>query len=43
VTVTSSVDPGSCEAKAVAEQFWTMYSQPTERWETEAVYPAIAT
>ena len=39
VTVATSVNPGSGEAKAVAEQFWTIYSQPAGLWEIEAVYP----
>jgi short-subunit dehydrogenase len=38
VTVAGSVAPGSEDAKAVGEQFWTFHSQPAGAWEVEAVY-----
>jgi NAD(P)-dependent dehydrogenase (short-subunit alcohol dehydrogenase family) len=42
VTVSSSVSPGSQDALAVAQQFWTLHSQPAGTWETEVVYPPHA-
>jgi short-subunit dehydrogenase len=39
VTVGIVVNPGSEEAKAVAEQFWTLHNQAAESWSAEAVYP----
>jgi NAD(P)-dependent dehydrogenase (short-subunit alcohol dehydrogenase family) len=39
VTVGTSVNPGSEEAKAVAEKFWTLHNQSAGAWEVEAAYP----
>ncbi|WP_088343272.1 MULTISPECIES: SDR family NAD(P)-dependent oxidoreductase [Rhodomicrobium] len=39
-TVATSVSPGSPEARAVAESFWTLATTPAASW--EAVYPAAA-
>jgi NAD(P)-dependent dehydrogenase (short-subunit alcohol dehydrogenase family) len=38
VTVAGSVAPGSEDAEAVGEQFWTFHSQPAGAWEVEAVF-----
>ncbi|WP_407518615.1 SDR family oxidoreductase [Methylobacterium oryzisoli] len=38
VTVAGFVNPGSADAEAVGEQFWTFHSQPAGAWEVEAVY-----
>jgi NAD(P)-dependent dehydrogenase (short-subunit alcohol dehydrogenase family) len=38
VTVAGFVNPGSEDAKAVGEQFWSFHSQPADAWEVEAVY-----
>ncbi|AWN43086.1 SDR family NAD(P)-dependent oxidoreductase [Methylobacterium durans] len=38
VTVAGFVTPGSEDARAVGELFWTFHSQPTGAWEMEAVY-----
>jgi len=35
VTVCKFVDPGSEDAKAVAEHFWTLHSQPKLDWTWE--------
>ena len=43
VTVMALVAPDSKEAKAVAEHFWGLYSQPKDAWTAEARYsPASA-
>jgi NAD(P)-dependent dehydrogenase (short-subunit alcohol dehydrogenase family) len=42
VTVSAAVQPGSAEAKAVADQFWTLHSQPAGSWDVEAAYPPQA-
>jgi NAD(P)-dependent dehydrogenase (short-subunit alcohol dehydrogenase family) len=42
VTVATSVNPRSEEAKAVAEQLWIFHSQPVGSWEVEAVYSPSA-
>ena len=39
VTVAASVVPGSKEVDAVAELFWTLHSQPREKWTAEVKYP----
>jgi short-subunit dehydrogenase len=42
VTVGAAVHPGSEEAKAVAELFWTFHSQPAGAWTVEVAYPPVA-
>lgn len=39
VTVATFIAPGSDEATAVAEQFWELYQQPKESWQSEIIYP----
>jgi NAD(P)-dependent dehydrogenase (short-subunit alcohol dehydrogenase family) len=39
VTVAASVVPGSKEVDAVAEHFWTLHSQPRDKWTAEVKYP----
>ncbi|MGH1573893.1 SDR family NAD(P)-dependent oxidoreductase [Methylobacterium sp. P31] len=38
VTVAGFVNPGSEDARAVGEQFWTFHTQPQGSWDVEAVY-----
>lgn len=40
VTVAAAVTPGSAEAKAVADHFWTLQNQPRDQWSWEAQYSA---
>ncbi len=40
VTVSTTVTPGSPEAKAVADHFWALHAQPRDQWSWEARYPA---
>jgi NAD(P)-dependent dehydrogenase (short-subunit alcohol dehydrogenase family) len=40
VTVSTTVTPGSAEAKAVADHFWALQNQPRDRWSWEVRYPA---
>ena len=39
VTVEASVVPGSKEVHAVAEHFWTLHSQPKDKWTAEVNFP----
>ena len=38
VTVSATITPGSPEAKAVADRFWTLQSQPRDQWSWEVQY-----
>lgn len=38
VTVAGFVDPGSKDAKAVAEEFWQLHNQPKGSWTVETTY-----
>jgi NADP-dependent 3-hydroxy acid dehydrogenase YdfG len=40
VTVAAVVKPGSAEAKAVADHFWALHSQPRDQWSWEVRYQA---
>ena len=40
VTVATFVNPGSKEARDIAEQFWQLHSQPKDTWTAEVTYPA---
>ena len=42
VTVMALVAPDSKEAKAVAEHFWGLYSQPKDAWTAEARYSSAS-
>ncbi len=42
VTVMALVAPESKEARAVAEHFWGLYSQPKDAWTAEARYSAAS-
>ena len=41
VTVAAFVNPGSKDAQAVAEEFWTLHSQPKGAWTVEAIYKGV--
>ena len=38
VTVMATVVPGSKEVHAIAEHFWTLHSQPKDKWTAEVKY-----
>jgi NADP-dependent 3-hydroxy acid dehydrogenase YdfG len=39
VTISATITPGSPEAKAVADHFWALQSQPRDQWLWEVQYP----
>jgi NADP-dependent 3-hydroxy acid dehydrogenase YdfG len=38
VTISASIVPGSSEVHAVANHFWTLHSQPKDKWAAEVKY-----